>query len=104
MYCYSQVLTSIGLILSISGSIILVWRAAKRYFASFFSTEAKKQIEDEAIAVSFNRLGSGRETMLLDPYVQGFIATYKSSFWGFVLLILGFVFQLLGTLMQGNAG
>jgi len=104
MYSYSHIFTSIGLILSIIGSAIIVWRAAKRYFASFFSKEAKKQIEDEAIAVSFNRLGSGRETMLLDPYVQGFIATYKSSFWGFVLLILGFVFQLLGTLIKGKAG
>ena len=104
MYSYSQILTSVGLILSIIGSAILVWRAAKRYFAAFLSTEAKKQIEDEAIAVTFNRLGGPRETMLLDPYVQGFIVTYKSSFWGFVLLILGFVFQLLGTLIQSKAG
>ena len=105
MYSSSQILTSVGLVLSIIGSGILVWRAAKRYFASFLSAEAKRQIEDEAIFVSFNRLSpQDRTEQLADPIAQGFIATYKSSFWGFILLILGFIFQLVGALIHTNAG
>ncbi|OGQ82883.1 MAG: hypothetical protein A3F90_20165 [Deltaproteobacteria bacterium RIFCSPLOWO2_12_FULL_60_19] len=103
MYPPSQILTSVGLVLSIIGSIILVWRATKTYFASWFSVEAKRRIEDEAISVSFNRLGMGnREAMVADSIAQGFIATYKSSFWGFILLILGFLFQFWGTLTAAS--
>lgn len=105
MYSPSQILTSVGLVSNIIGSSILVWRAAKRYFASFLSGGAKTQIEDEAIAVSFNRLApQDRAEQLVDPIAQGFIATYKSSFWGFILLFLGFICQLVGTLIQTNTG
>jgi hypothetical protein len=100
MYSPSQILISIGLLVSIIGSGILVWRAAKRFFISLVSTGAKTEIENEAVAVSFNRLApKERAEQLADPIAQGFIATYKTSFAGFILLILGFFFQLLGTVM-----
>ena len=97
----SQLFIAIGLLFSIIGSGILVWRTAKKYFASLFSREAKTEIEDEAIAVSYNRWASeDRETILADGIVKGYITTYRSSLWGFLFLILGFILQLIGTLIQ----
>jgi hypothetical protein len=96
-------LISIGLLFSIVGSGILVWRTAKKYFSSLFSVNARKEIENEAIAVSYSRLGSeNREHMLADGIVKGYITTYRSSLWGFLFLILGFILQLIGTLVQKN--
>jgi len=97
----TRMFTSIGLVLDILGASIIIWRSAKRYFISMFSAKAKADIEDEAIAVAYNRLGSEeKQENLSDPYVQGFIPTYKSSFWGIILLILGFFLQLLGAMLS----
>lgn len=97
----TQLLTSVGLALDILGASIIIWRSAKKYLISLFSVKAKEDIENEAIAVAFNRLSSDeKQENLSDPYVQGFISTYKSSFFGFVLLILGFIFQLLGAMLK----
>jgi hypothetical protein len=97
----SQLFTAFGLLLSIAGSGILVRRTAKKHLASLFSAKSKEEIESEAIAVSYARLGSAdRNHMLADAAVRGYIATYRSSFWGFVFLILGFFLQLIGTLTQ----
>ncbi|MBN2395503.1 MAG: hypothetical protein JXC36_03450 [Candidatus Atribacteria bacterium] len=96
----SQLFIACGLLSSILGSGVLVWRAAKKYFKSKFSKKAKQEIEDEAISVSYNRLASeNRNDMLADSIVRGYIATYKSSLLGFLLLIIGFILQLIGTLI-----
>lgn len=97
----SQIFIASGLLISIIGSGILVWRTVKMHFASLFSNEVKKEIEDEAISVSYSRFGSvDRDRMLADGIVKGYIATYRSSLWGFLFLIIGFILQLIGTLIQ----
>lgn len=96
----SQILTALGLLLDIIGAAIIIWRSATRYFISCFSKKVRSEIEEEAIGTSFNRLGSNdRKKMLADPYVQGFISTYRSSFWGFILIIAGFILQLIGNMI-----
>lgn len=98
-YSYGQIMISIGLLLSILGSIIIVWPSAVKFLKSWFSSKTKAEIEDEAIATVYARIQSAkRDHMLEDPYVIGFISTYRRSFLGFIFLILGFVFQLVGTL------
>lgn len=75
-----RLLAVIGLTLDIIGAGIIVWRFATRYFCSLFSKKVRKDIETEAISVAYARLGSEKqEEMLCDPYVRGFISTYKSS-------------------------
>lgn len=72
-----------------------------KYLRAYFlrNTEVRKQIEDEAIGVTYNRLASGkRETDLADSIARGFITTYKASFFGLVFIVLGFTLQLAGQL------
>lgn len=92
----------LGLFLDILGAIILVGFSVKKYLHSLFSKEVKKEIEDEAIAVTTNRMAGEREKMLRDPYTRGFISAYKNSFWGFLLLTIGFILQAIGTWFGSN--
>jgi hypothetical protein len=93
----AQVWTSVGLSLDVIGVVVIMWSSASRYLRSWFRPDVKKEMEDEAIGVAFNRLAPDkRDDMLQNPYVRGFIATHRSSFLGFLLLVLGFVGQLVG--------
>lgn len=95
---YSSILVSIGLFLNILGSCIIVWKSAKKYIKSKFNKKVKRELEDEAIAISFGRYAGDRNENLNDVYVLNFLGDYKNAFIGFVLLILGFIMQLIGTL------
>jgi len=102
---FSKILILTGLIFGVLGSVVIIYPAAKEFFHSLFSPAARKKIEDEAIATTFNRLGSSdRERTLSDPYVQRFMANYRRSLVGFIFLILGFPLQLIGTIMQKSGG
>jgi len=88
-----------GLSLNILGSIIIIYSLAIKYFKSLFSKKTKREIEDEAIALTTNRLAGKREEMLKDNFVLNFISNYKTAFWGFVFLIIGFISQIIGYLI-----
>ena len=88
-----------GLGLNILGSIIIIYGSATKYFKSLLNKKAKKEIEDEAIALTTNRLAGKREDMLKDNFTLNFISNYKTAFWGFVFLILGFILQIIGYLI-----
>jgi len=66
------------------------------YLRSWFSKKAKGKIIEEAVSAHYGRVGGpGMEN---DPFVTGYISTFKSSFWGFLMIVVGFVLQFIGNL------
>jgi hypothetical protein len=99
----SSKLLVIGLLLNILGSLILIWRSAIIFLKSIFSSDYRKNMEDEAIDTQSARYAANTRTQQLeDPYVREFIATYKKSFYGLLLLIIGFIMQILSVVFSNN--
>jgi len=83
-----------GLILNTVGAVVIIRRSAFMYVKSWFSKEAKGKIMEEAISTHYARVGgAGMEN---DPFVRGYVATFRSSFWGFLMIVAGFVARLVG--------
>ncbi len=100
MLC-SKVITSIGLLLDIVGAGIIMYPSSRRYFLSKSSKRHRELLEEEAINYAYARIAPAkREEQLKDTFAQGFLSTYRHTFWGFVLIILGFLFQLCGALVK----
>jgi hypothetical protein len=92
-------LNLIGLGLDVVGASILLTRPAVKYLRPIFSPKVRYEIEEEAIDVAWpNWAPNNRGEQLADYRARGFITTYKTSFWGFVLLLIGFLLQLIGSL------
>ena len=90
-------------VFSFIGTIIIIGRPTWQYFRGYIwkDSEIKTQIEDEGTAVAFNRLAPGsREEQLADSIARGFITTYRSTFWGFVILFLAFLLQTLSVVSE----
>jgi len=89
----------IGLGLDIIGACLIISRPAWKYLKSIFNQKAKSELDEEAIGMCYNRLGGDSNTMLKDKYVLGYLSDYKTAFWGFALLVLGFILQIIGNLI-----
>ncbi len=88
-------LRTIGLILSFSGTLLLVWPLASNYISYQFDAEKRKSIEDAVTSQMFNRLApEKREDQLSDPSVKAGLRAYTNGFWGLVLFFLGFLIQV----------
>lgn len=92
----SKILVLAGLLLNTVGAIVIIRRSAFMYVRSLCSKEAKGKIIEEAISAHYGRMGGpGIEN---DPFVRGYVASFQSSFWGFLMIVLGFVLQFIGNL------
>ena len=88
----------VGLLLQLLGTMFLIFRPALKYFRGYIlrNQAVKKDIEDEAIATTFNRLANkDRSINLSDSLARGFITTYKGTFWGFIFIVAGSLIQTL---------
>ena len=92
----SKILVLIGLALNTVGAVVVIRRSAFRFIASWRSKEVKGKILEEAMSAHYGRMG-GPE-MVYDPFVRGYVASFRSSFWGFMMIMLGFILQFLGNL------
>jgi len=96
IYNYRHWLSLTAIALSFIGTLVIIGKPTLKYFRGYVwnNPEIKRQIEDEATAHAFNRLApSNRETRLADSIARGFIATYKSTFWGFLYILVAFALQ-----------
>ena len=103
LFNYSQYLSVAAIILSFIGTIVIIGKPTWKYYRGYVwgNPEIRKQIEDEAIGSTFNRLApTGRGNMLADSIARGFITTYKSTFWGFLFILLAFVLQTLSVVSE----
>jgi uncharacterized protein involved in cysteine biosynthesis len=88
-------LTIIGLFLNVVGALLLLSKPAIKWFRSHFNRRVKEEIEDEAINAAWPRWAPDkREEQLADSVARGFISTYKTSFFAFTFLLIGFILQL----------
>ncbi|MDH5694999.1 MAG: hypothetical protein OEZ00_00070 [Dehalococcoidia bacterium] len=92
----SPLLTTIGLFLNVIGALLLLGKPAIKWFRSHFSSRIKEEIEGEAIKAAWPCYApEKREEQLTDSVARGFISTYKTSFFAFVLLLIGFLLQFI---------
>ncbi len=91
--------TIFGLILSILGSITIAWKPSKEFLEYNFLKNKRKEIEDRRINFSLGMFASEeRDENLEFSDIKDYKTILSGNFWGLALLILGFVFQLLGCL------
>ena len=92
----SKILVLIGLALNTIGAVVVISRSAFRFIGSWFFKEVKSKITEEAISAYYGRMGG--PDMVYDPFVKGYVASFRSSFWGFVMIVFGFILQFAGNL------
>lgn len=89
-----------GLILDIFGTVVLIGKPSLRFIKSNFNKDIKKDLEDEAIKKSFGRLAGKREENLKDDFVISYLGDYKNAFFAISFLILEFILQLMGNIIN----
>jgi hypothetical protein len=95
IYNYRHWLSLTAIALSFIGTLVIIGQPTVKYFRGYIwnNPEIKQEIEDEARGIAFARPSSGREKDLADSIARGFITTYKSTFWGFLFILVAFALQ-----------
>lgn len=98
-----SLLILIAICFQLIGTFCLISKPAIKYFRGYILKNEiiKKEIEDEAIGTTFSRWASGdRQENLSDSLARGFITTYKSTFFGFLFIAIGFVMQVIALFIK----
>ena len=83
-----------GLALDVIGALVIIWWAAWMFIRSWFSKEAKKELMLYAMSLAYGRTLS--KDVPSDPHYKRVYGNFKASFVGSMLLVLGFVAQIIG--------